>query len=398
VISQGGITADPSKIEAIFEWESPKSVFEIRSFLGLAGYYQRFIEGFSKLGSPLTKLTPKGQAFVWDTQCEHSFQSLMEKMTVAPVLVVPNLRENFEVYCDASKMGLGGVLMQNGQVVAYASRQLKTHERNYPTYHMELAVVVFALKMWRHYLFGSKFEVFSDHKSLKYLFSQKELNKRQRRWLEFLKDYDFELNYHSSKANIVVDALSRKSLHIYALMVRELDLLEQFWDLSFACEVTFNSVRLGALRITSELLREIKEGQKFDPFLKTQIEAIELGRDSSFNVGLDGVLRLQDMICVPNVLELRKMILEEGHRSNLSMHPGATKMYQDLMTMFWWPNMKREVSEFVYTYLVCHKAKIEHKKPSGKLQPLEITEWKWENISMDFVLRLRRTPKGLDSI
>ena len=196
------------------------------------------------------------------------------------------------------------------------------------------------------YIFCSKFEVFSDHKRLKYLFSQKELNMRQRRWLEFLKDYNFELSYHPDKANVVVDALSRKSQHISALMIREMDLLEQFRDLSLACEVTPNSVRLGVLRITSELLGDIREGQKTDLFLRTQLEAIESGRDNSFNVGSDGVLRLQDRICVPNVPKLRKMILEEGHRSNLSIHPGATKMYQDLKTMFWWPNMKKEVSEF----------------------------------------------------
>jgi len=159
--------------------------------------------------------------------------------------------------------------MQNGHVVAYASRQLKTHERNYPTHDLELAIVVFALKMWRHYLFGSKFEVFSDHKSLKYLFSQKELNKRQRRWLEFLKEYDFELSYHPDKANVVTNALSRKFLHMSALMVRELDLLEKFRDLSLACEVTPNCVRLGVLRITSEIVRDIREGHKIDPFLMT---------------------------------------------------------------------------------------------------------------------------------
>ena len=156
------------------------------------------------------------------------------------------------------------------------------------------------------------------------------------------------------------------------LMIREMDLLEQFRDLSLAYEVTSNSVKLGTLRITSKLLGDIKEGQKIDPFLRTQLEVIEPGRDNSFNIGLDGVLRLQDRICVPNMPELRKMILEEGHRSNLSIHPGATMMYQDLKTMFWWPNMKIEVSEFVYACLVCQKAKIEHQRPSGKLQPLEI--------------------------
>ena len=142
--------------------------------------------------------------------------------------------------------------------MAYGSRQLKAHEMNYPTHDLELAAVYSALKMWRHYMFNSKFKVFSDHKSLKYLFSQKELNMRQKRWLEFLKDYDFELSYHPGKANVVADTLSRKSLHISSLMVRELDLLEQFRDLSLACEVTPNSVRLGVLRITSELLGNIK--------------------------------------------------------------------------------------------------------------------------------------------
>ena len=136
----------------------------------MAGYYRKFIEGFSRLALPLTQLTWKGQAYVWDVACEKSFVELKKKLTTAPVLILPNPSESFVVYYDASKMGLGGVLMQNGQVVAYASRQLRVHERNYPTYDLELAAVVFVLKIWRHYLFGSRFEVFSDHKSLKYLF------------------------------------------------------------------------------------------------------------------------------------------------------------------------------------------------------------------------------------
>ena len=152
--------------------------------------------------------------------------------------------------------------MQNGQVVAYASKQPKTHERNYPTHDLEIAAIVFALKTWRHYLFDFNFEVFSDHKSLKYLFSQKELNIRHRRWLEFLKDYDFELSYHPGKANVVVDALSKKFMHLFVLMVRELDLLEQFTDLTLVCEVTPNSVRLGALRIASEFFGRDQRGLK----------------------------------------------------------------------------------------------------------------------------------------
>ena len=228
VISSGGISVDPVKIEAVSQWEAPKSISEIRSFLGLAGYYRKFIEGFSKLALPLTQLTRKGQAFIWTSQCEANFQELKRRLTTAPILILPNPAEPFVVYCDASLLGLGGVLMQNRQVVAYASRQLKVHERNYLTHDLELAAVVFVLKLGRHYLFGSRFDVFSDHKSLKYLFDQKELNMRQRRWLEFLKDYDFGLNYHPGKANVVADALSRKSLHMSMLMMRELELLEQF--------------------------------------------------------------------------------------------------------------------------------------------------------------------------
>ena len=186
----------------------------------MAGYYRRFIEGFSKLSLPLTQLTRKEQAYVWDAKCEKSFQELKKRFTSAPVLILLNLKESFVVYCDAFKIGLGGVLMQNRQVVAYASRQLKVHEKNYPTHDFELAAIVYVLKIWRHYLYCYDFEVFSDHKSLKYLFDEKELNMRQRRWLEYLKDFDFQLSYHPGKENVVDDALRRKILHMSALMVK----------------------------------------------------------------------------------------------------------------------------------------------------------------------------------
>jgi len=185
-------------------------------------------------------------------------KELKKRLTSAPILILSNLKESFVVYCDAFNMVLGVVLMQNHQVVAYASRQSKLHEKNYPTHDLELVAVVFVLKIWRYYLNCSKFEVSSDHESLKYMFDQKELNMRQIRWLEFLKDYNFQLSYHPGKANVVAYALSRKSLHMFALMVKELELVEQFRDLCLVSELTSSGVKLGILKLTNNILEEIK--------------------------------------------------------------------------------------------------------------------------------------------
>nr|KYP36108.1 Retrovirus-related Pol polyprotein from transposon 17.6 [Cajanus cajan] len=168
VISAEGIVVDPAKVEAVIQWEHSRTATEIKSFIGLAGYYQRFIEGFSRIVMPLTQLTRKDQPSVWMDACEHSFQELKRRLTTSPILVLPDTGEHFDVFCDASHQGLGCVLMQGGRVVTYASRQLKSHEKNYPTHDLELVAVVFALKLWMHYLYGARFSVFSDHKSLKY--------------------------------------------------------------------------------------------------------------------------------------------------------------------------------------------------------------------------------------
>jgi len=234
------------------------------------------------------------------------------------------------------------------------------HEKNYLTHDLELAAIVFVLMIWRHYLYGFKFEVFSDHKSLKYLFDQKELNMRQRRWLEFLKDYDFQLSYHSGKANLVADALSRKSLHMSALMVKELYLIEQFQDLSLVCELEPESVKLGMLKLTSNIFEEIKFGQKEDLELVDRVVLVNQGKGVDFRLDQKDVLMFRDRVCVPDVPELKKRILDEGHRSSLSIHLGVTKMYQDLKRLFWWPGMKKDIAEFVYACLVFQKSKIEH--------------------------------------
>lgn len=207
VISGEGIAVDPTKVQSVTEWLAPTSVGEIRSFLGHAGYYRRFIENFSKIAKPMTALLKKDTKLQWTEECEASFQELKKRLTTAPVLILPDIRKDSQVYCDASRLGLGGVLMQDGRVVSYASQQLRLHD-------LELAAVVHALKTWRHFLIGNHCDVYMDHKSLKYIFTQKELNLRQRRWLELLKDYDMKLHYHPGKANVVADALSRNGMSI----------------------------------------------------------------------------------------------------------------------------------------------------------------------------------------
>ncbi|KAK1602548.1 hypothetical protein QYE76_037397 [Lolium multiflorum] len=199
ILSAGGIDVDPSKIKTVEEWKAPTTQTEVRAFLGLAGYYRRFVEGFSSIARPMTQLLKKDKKFEWTEKCEESFQTLKTRLTTAPILIMPDITKPFDVYCDASKIGLGCVLMQEGKVISYLSRQLKQHEQNYPTHDLELAAVVLALKVWRHYLMGNRCEIYSDHKSLKYIFTQKELNMRQRRWLELIKDYDMEIHYHPRK-------------------------------------------------------------------------------------------------------------------------------------------------------------------------------------------------------
>jgi hypothetical protein len=221
VISKGGISMDPSKIQDVLSWNAPASIVDIWSFLGLARYYQRFVKGLSKITKPITKLHGKDKKFKWTPACEASFQELKKRLTTAPVLVMPDMEKLFSIYCDASGQGLGCVLMQDGHVVAYVSRQLRKHEEHYPTHDLELTIVVHALKILRHYLMGKRCELYMDHKSLKYIFTQPDLNLRQQRWMEFIKDSDMEINYHPGKANVVADALCRRS-HVSQLVVENM--------------------------------------------------------------------------------------------------------------------------------------------------------------------------------
>ena len=261
VISAEGVSVDPQKIEVVVNWKSPKNVTEVRSFLGLAGYYRKFVEGFSKIAAPLTKLTRKDFKYDWVDACHQSFEELKGRLTSAPVLALPNGRDGFMVYSDASRQGLGCVLMQNDRVIAYASRQLKKHEENYPTHDLELASVVFALKIWRHYLYGVPCRIFTDHKSLQYIFTQKELNLRQRRWLELIKDYDCTIEYHPGKANVIADALSRRPKSSLSNMRScYLPLLVDLRALGVILEVEDSGVLLATFHVRPLLVDQILVG------------------------------------------------------------------------------------------------------------------------------------------
>ena len=211
-MSAEGIKVDPAKIEVIVSSKPPQNVTEVRSFLGLAGYYRQFVKGFFFIASILTKLLRKGVKFEFDDKCKSSFEKLKKILVKAPVLTQPIPGKEYTMYNDASRIGLGCVLMQDEKVVAISSRQMKPHEQNYPTHDLELVAVVFALKIWRHYLYGKKCIIFIDHRSLKYLLTQKELNLMQRWWMELFKGYDCIVDYHPGKANVVANALSRKTI------------------------------------------------------------------------------------------------------------------------------------------------------------------------------------------
>ncbi|KAJ9563166.1 hypothetical protein OSB04_008326 [Centaurea solstitialis] len=385
LVNREGIKVDPAKIETVMNWETPKTPTEIRSSLGLAVYYRRFIQDFSKIAVPLTRLTRKSEPFVWGEEQEAAFDTLRRKLCEAPVLTLPEGVEDLTFYCDASYHGLGCVLMQRGRVIAYASRQLKTHEVNYPTHDLELAAVVFVLKLWRHYLYGVRCTIYTDHKSLRYFMDQQNLNMRQRRWLEVIKDYDCEILYHPGKANVVADALSRKG----SILLLRVPCMRM--------TVTTSLIEL----IRQSQVEVVKEGNHKRKRIKGQVD--QLIADSR------GLLTRYGRVWVPVSCEARQTLLEEAHKSKFSIHPGATKMYRDLRTDYWWPGLggrgtekyekgRENVKNAQRQHSSNLAVKAEHHRPHGKLQPLEIPEWKWEHVTMDLVTGLPRTVSRHDAI
>jgi hypothetical protein len=300
---------------------------------------------------------------------------LKQLLTSAPILKIADPSKDYVVCTDACKEGLGGVLIQEGSVICYESRKMKENEKNYATHDLELASVVHALRKWRHYLMGKKFELRTDHNGLKYLFDQATLNARQIRWLEFLCEYDFDIRHIKGKDNKVADALSRKvhELHVTAISMYITELKDRIVEAA--------SVDLQYKRLVAKLQQHEKPQTK-----------------ESYTLGTDSLLLYKNRVYVPNDRELKVAILKEIHNVTYVGHPGYQKTVAAVKSHYFWPGMKKENVEYIARCMECQKVKAEHRHPAGLLQPLPIPEWKWDAVTMDFITGLPRTSKQHDLI
>jgi hypothetical protein len=275
----------------------------------------------------------------------------------------------------------------------------KAYKQNYPTHNLELAAVVLALKIWRHYLYGEWCEIYTDHNSLKYFLTQKELSMRQRRWLESIKDYDCKINYHAGKANVVANALSRKStVELAALGISQPQLCKELIGMGLEVVGEGTPVHLANLMVQSELLARIKVAQLEDPECAKIKQLLAEGKAKEFCLKDDGLLTHFKQVCVLRTGGLRKEIMSEAHHSPYTVHLGGTKMYRDVKGSYWWNNMKKDIAKFVEQCSTCQQVKAEHQRSAGTLKPLLIPKWKWDEIAIDFILGLPKTPIGEESV
>jgi len=366
VVTPQGIEVDSSKIDAIQSWPTPSTVTQIRSFLGLAGFYRRFVRDFSSIAAPLHELTKKGIPFSWGPAQEEAFTILKDKLTHAPLLQLPDFNNMFELECDASGIGLGGVLLQAGKPVAYFSEKLSGAQLNYSTYDKELFALVRTLQTWQHYLWPREFIIHSDHEALKHIRSQTNLNRRHAKWVEFIESFPYIIKHKNGKDNVIADALSRRYT-----MLSQLD-----------CKL------FG--------LQTLKEQYSDDSDFKDIMMHCKTGKPwGKFHMN-DGFLFRTNKLCIP-ASSVRLLLLQEAHGGGLMGHFGVYKTQEILATHFFWPQMRRDVQRFVARCTTCQKAK-SHLNNHGLYMPLPVPTSPWVDISMDFVLGLPRTKKGRDSI
>jgi hypothetical protein len=363
IIGAKGVQVHQEKIQAIMEWPTPKTLTELRGFLGMCTYYRKFVKGFSQLCAPLTDLTKKG-AFKWDEEAQITMDKMKEVMSTCPVLALPDFSLPFTLECDASGEGIGVVLMQKRHPLAYESRKLRGPELLYNIYDKEMLAIMHALAKFRQYLVGARFVVKSDHNSLKYLLEQKDLNERQQKWVSRIQAYDFDIEFVKGKNNVVVDALSRRP-SIFAITGVTVD-----WK--------------------DHLVMEYAEDQFACQLLDGQVQ------DEDFKV-INDLIYYKDRIFLVPGSTFKAKVLQACHDSPMAGHQGINKTYRQVRERFSWKGLKEDVIKHVKECTTCQANKDEHTHPAGLLQPLPIPEHKWESISMDFITGLPKT-QGKDCI
>jgi hypothetical protein len=366
IVSHEGVKVDPNKIKAMMDWPIPKTLKNLIGFLGLTGYYRKFVRNYGRIATPLTELTKK-DAFSWTPEATKSFEQLKEVMCKAPVLTTPDFTKTFIVECDASGNGIGAVLMQEGRPLAFESRPLKGRDLHKPIYEKEMMAILHALKKWRPYLIGRHFKVKTDHDSLKYFLEKRLSSEEQQKWVTKILGYDFEIVYKKGKQNVVADALSRKDEDVE----------------SFLCAISI---------IQPDWIIEARDEWKNDEKVWTLIERLQhdSGASDTFTWKNDS-LWYKDRLYLCKNSQLKQKVLLELHTSPVGGHSGFLKTYHRVKKDFFWDGLKNDVQRFVAECLVCQQNKVETIKTPGLLQPLSIPSQRWEEVSMDFITGLPKS-------
>jgi hypothetical protein len=366
IVSHEGVKVDPNKIKAMMDWPIPKTLKNLRGFLGLTGYYRKFVRNYGRIAAPLTALTKK-DAFSWTPEATKAFEQLKEAMCTTPVLTTPDFTKTFIVECDASGNGIGAVLMQEGRPLAFESRPIKGRDLHKPIYEKEMMAILHALKKWRPYLIGRHFKVKTDHDSLKYFLEQRLSSEEQQKWVTKILGYDFEIVYKKGKQNVVADALSRKDEDVEA----------------FLCAISI---------IQPDWIIEARDEWKNDEKVWTLIERLQQdsGASDTFTWKNDS-LWYKDRLYLCKNSQLKQKVLLELHTSPVGGHSGFLKTYHRVKKDFFWDGLKTDVQRFVAECLVCQQNKVETIKTPGLLQPLSIPSQRWEEVSMDFITGLPKS-------
>jgi hypothetical protein len=380
-VSAEGVHMEPAKVTAIQDWPMLQNVKEVRQFLGLAGYYRRFVHRFSAICAPLTDLLHDKAEWRWTKKEQESFAALKQAISTAPVLLLPDETKPYTVMTDASGFAIGAALCQDQgkglQPIAFLSQKMLPAEQNYPVHEQELLAVICALKTWRHYLYGEQFTIETDHASLQHLQSQPQLSRRQIRWLEVLSQFTYTMIYKKGKDNIVADALSRRPDHKTE---------------------TQTMSALSASQAASSMMEVIKGAYASDATCVDLLQQHKNGRMPAGMKVVDGVIYVQQHTYVPNNEQVRTMLLREAHDSLVSGHLGVAKTAECLTRTYYWPGIHSDVKEYVRSCLSCQSHKASNREPAGLLQSLAIPEVRWHTVTLDLITSLPKSKKGNNAI